>query len=150
MKSVFERLKKMNTIKTQVVDIIKNQSPLIQKNYSWIHVLYLFGSYAKGAAKPDSDIDIAIFIDNKTYDFMDDLHFSVFMEEKCRRPVEILVMQRVSPIVQHEVLKTGIRLYERDAQKRSQLELQSFRYYLDAKYYLDKRMNSRLRKSYAK
>ncbi|ETR68352.1 MAG: DNA polymerase subunit beta [Candidatus Magnetoglobus multicellularis str. Araruama] len=113
----------MNTIKTQIVDIIKNQIPLIQKNYSWIHVLYLFGSYAKGSVKPDSDIDIAIFIDNKTYDFMDDLHFSVFMEEKCRRPVEILVMQRVSPIVQHEVLKTGIRLYDDSLIERIQCNM---------------------------
>ena len=44
-----------------------------------------------------------------------------FKMDDCRRPVEILVMQRFSPIVQHEVLKTGIRLYERDAQKHSQL-----------------------------
>jgi len=48
----------------QIIELIKQQAPLIKQNYSCIHVLYLFGSFAKGVAKPDSDIDIAIFIDN--------------------------------------------------------------------------------------
>ncbi|ETR67539.1 MAG: hypothetical protein OMM_11484 [Candidatus Magnetoglobus multicellularis str. Araruama] len=57
----------------------------------------------------DNDLDISVFSilsgsDNINHNISQfSLSFGV-------------VMQRVSPIVQHEVLKTGIRLYERDAQ----------------------------------
>ncbi|MBF0449304.1 MAG: nucleotidyltransferase domain-containing protein [Candidatus Magnetomorum sp.] len=130
----------------QVVSIFQQQKMIIKRDFAWIHVLYLFGSYAKGTATANSDIDIAIFIDTKTYKIMNDLEFAVFLEQKCKKETEILVMQKVSPIVQHEVLKTGIRLYESDPIKRSQLELQSFRHYLDAKYLLEKQIQ--LRKHY--
>jgi uncharacterized protein len=39
---------------------IKEYIALLRKNYSDIECIYLFGSYSKGKATEDSDIDIAL------------------------------------------------------------------------------------------
>jgi len=125
----------MNKAIINIVEKIKPYITEMQTAFPFIYVMYIFGSYAKGTATKKSDLDLAIFIDNNAYDFMVDLNFSVFWEDRLHLPIETLVMQKVSPIVQHEVLRTGVRVFEKDSEKRSILELQSFKLFLDAKYY---------------
>jgi hypothetical protein len=125
----------MNKDIINIVEKIKPYITEMQTAFPFIYVMYIFGSYAKGTATKKSDLDLAIFIDNNAYDFMVDLNFSVFWEDRLHLPIETLVMQKVSPIVQHEVLRTGVRVFEKDSEKRSILELQSFKLFLDAKYY---------------
>ena len=52
--------------------VLSTASSIIQ-SYPSIASAYLFGSYAKGTARPDSDIDIALFIPNLTWDKLADI-----------------------------------------------------------------------------
>jgi predicted nucleotidyltransferase len=52
--------------------VLSTASSIIQ-SYPSIASAYLFGSYAKGTARPDSDIDIALFIPNLTFDKLADI-----------------------------------------------------------------------------
>ena len=49
--------KKASEVARRYVDFIRNKNPNVKK-------AYLFGSYAKGIIKADSDIDLAIVFEN--------------------------------------------------------------------------------------
>ncbi len=106
-----------------------------------IEVLYLFGSRACGTAGPDSDVDIAVYFAEEEYraNPLLDLELGLYLEDRLGRPVDVVVMQRVSPIMQHQVAARGRRLFERAPELRTRLELRSFKRYLDCRHYQQKR-----------
>ncbi|KAF8811312.1 hypothetical protein BYT27DRAFT_7184786 [Phlegmacium glaucopus] len=53
-------------------DVLSISSSIIQ-TYPSITSAYLFGSYAKGAARPDSDVDIALFLPDLGWDKLIDI-----------------------------------------------------------------------------
>ncbi|HBG71377.1 MAG: DNA polymerase subunit beta [Bacteroidetes bacterium GWF2_43_63] len=76
---------------------------------------YLFGSYAKGNQRPDSDIDIALIIDNlqdsEKFDTQVQLMLlaSKFDLRIEPHPLSLNDMESNNPFV-FEILKTGIEL----------------------------------------
>lgn len=112
--------------------------PEIIARFPSITVMYLFGSHASGKSGPESDVDIAVFTDEKETPTMD-LELGVFLQQKLHQPVEVVIMQKVSPILQHEVLGKKIRIFEKNRGIRAFSENQSLRAYLDARYYQHKR-----------
>jgi len=132
----------------KIVEQFETVIPEITEEFSVIEVLYIFGSYASGKYSPKSDVDIALFVDDSVYrdNPLVDLEVGVVLEEKLGCDVDVVVMNRVSPIMQHEVLRTGKRLFERSPQRRCAFELKSFKEYVDAKYYQQKRLGEKGRK----
>jgi hypothetical protein len=53
--------------------------------------------------------------------------------------VDVVIMQKASPILQHEVLRKKVRIFEKSDTCRAFLENQSLRAYLDARHYQHKR-----------
>jgi len=78
--------KNINTIRK----IIKRYSKVIGDNNVKIDKLYLFGSYAKGGAQNDSDIDIAII----SRDFKGDR----FIDRRLIVPLRRGIDRRIEPI----------------------------------------------------
>lgn len=71
---------------------------------------YLFGSYAKGNAREDSDIDLLISSN------MTGLKFFALVEElreTLRKKVDVLDFKQLesNPELLHEILKDGIKIY---------------------------------------
>lgn len=122
------------SIKKQIIQIV----PEIITRFPSITVMYLFGSHAAGKPREESDVDIAVFTDDREPPLMD-LELGVFLEKKLKRPVDVVIMQKVSPVLQHEVLSNKIRIYQKDAQLRIFQENRSLRAYLDTMYYQQKR-----------
>ncbi len=116
--------------------------PELTDKFPSIEVFYLFGSQAADTASKESDVDVAVFIDEKAYQDnpLLDLEIGLLIEEKLKRRVDVVVLQRVSPILQHQVLAKGIRLFERTPAVRAVKELISFKRYVDAKHYQQKRI----------
>jgi uncharacterized protein len=112
--------------------------PEIITRFPSITVMYLFGSHAFGTSKDDGDVDLAVFTDDLETLTMD-LELAVFREKRLKRPVDVIIMQKVSPILQHEVLNNKVRIYEKDAELRIFLGNRSSRAYLDATDYHRKR-----------
>ena len=103
-----------------------------------IQVMYLFGSHASGTPKAGSDVDIAVFTEgHETPTF--DLELGAFLQLRLKRPVDVVIMQKASPILQHEVLRKKVRIFEKSDTNRAFLENQSLRAYLDARHYQRKR-----------
>ncbi len=125
-----------------IIEQIKEYIPEIISRFPCIQVMYVFGSYASHTERPDSDVDIAIFADDSA-DVMTDLRLGAFLEEKLHKQIDIVVMQKVSPIVQFQVLSNKIRIYERDSELRAKLECLSVRFYYDACYVQEQRARNR-------
>ena len=121
-----------------VIEKIHHLMPEIIARYPSVQVFYLFGSHADGGAEDRSDVDVAVFTDGSEDTAME-LELGVYLQHNLKREVDVVIMQKVSPILQHEVLKARKRLYEKDPELRAILEVKSFRDYLDARYYQEKR-----------
>ena len=112
--------------------------PEIIAKFPSIQVMYLFGSYASGTPKADSDADIAVFTDGSET-FTMDLEVGVFLQQRLKRPVDVVIIQKASPIFQHEIMRKKVRIFEKSTASRAFLENQSLRAYLDARHYQRKR-----------
>lgn len=108
--------------------------PEIIAQFPSIQVMYLFGSFACGTPKADSDVDIAVFTDGQDTPTMD-LELGAYLQQRLNRPVDVVIMQKASPILQHEVLRKKVRIFENTAAGRAMLENRSLRTYLDARHY---------------
>jgi len=76
--------------------------------------VYLFGSYARGEATEDSDVDLLVEYDdsNKKVSFYDTIEFKIGLEDIFRMPVELVsenaIYERFLPYIQ----KDKIKIYE--------------------------------------
>lgn len=127
-----------------VLKEVRNLAPELAERFPAIRVLYLFGSQAAGHAGSKSDVDIGIMLEENAYllNQMLDLEIGFFVENRLRRPVDVVVLNRASPILQHQVMARGVRLYEADAAQRARFELIAFKRYVDARHYQQKRLEA--------
>ena len=110
---MLEQLTKINLIDEEhgiltQESIIKKCSVVFQK-YN-VEYCYLFGSYAKGKAKPDSDVDLLISSDVKG------LQFFALVEDlrnTLHKRVDALDIRQLNnnPNLINEILKDGIKIY---------------------------------------
>ncbi|MFH1491704.1 MAG: nucleotidyltransferase domain-containing protein [Pseudomonadota bacterium] len=102
---------------------------------------YLFGSTAAGIEREGSDVDIAVYLDEK-------LNSSRMMEVRFHlldifgslydREVDVVVLNRASLKMIHQVLYHGELIYDRDPERTLAFALQRQKEYFDFKYYIDK------------
>ncbi len=71
--------------------------------------VFLFGSFAKGKATPCSDLDLAIFFSNN-YDFYRINDLKDKLSEMLNIAVDIVILNRASPIIKMQALRKGILL----------------------------------------
>jgi len=96
---------------------------------------YLFGSVARGEARPHSDIDVAVFVDTErcpdapygypaalTTDLMAGLHTNA---------IDVVVLNHAPPLLYHRVLRDGIRILSRDLRATTTREARAFSRYFD-------------------
>ena len=79
---------------------------------------YLFGSRARGAGQAHSDVDVAVFIDEKTvepglFGYRSDLT-AALMSGLHTNSVDVVVLNNAPPLLYHRVLRDGVRLLSRD------------------------------------
>ena len=74
------------------------------RNYG-VHQYGLFGSFLRGEAKPNSDVDILVEFqkDKKTFDNFMQLIF--FLEEVLGRRVDVLTKESLSPYIGPRILQ---------------------------------------------
>ncbi len=91
------------TIKENVSDLAKSYD---------IEKVYLFGSYIKGTAKEDSDIDI--FIESSLFG-LEFFGFAEALRERLGKKIGLLSNKTVEPksTIENEIYQTGILIYER-------------------------------------
>ena len=86
--------------------------------------MWLFGSIAKGSARSDSDIDLAVLADNTTAN-LPILPLITELESVLGRPVDVVLLNRAGDLLRYEVRKHGRLLYERNSLARKEFEVRS-------------------------
>ena len=105
--SEFTRLDEEHGILT--VDGIRASCAEILKDYP-VSFCYLFGSYAKGKASPESDVDLLISSDVTGLRFYE---LTEKLREALHKKVDLLDVKQLTGNAEllNEVLKDGIRIY---------------------------------------
>lgn len=90
-------------------------------------LIYIFGSFAKGRAREDSDLDIA-FLSDKKFD-----EYKVFLSaqklaDKLKREVDLIDLNKASTVFKVQVIQ-GILIYNGDNTRKMIFEMQSLREY---------------------
>jgi len=95
--------------------------------------VYLFGSVARGQARPSSDVDVAVLYERTPPPTLDGLGFDLAheLELAVRRTVDLVVLNRAPSDLVHRVLRDGVLVVERDRRRRIEFEVQSRNEYFD-------------------
>lgn len=99
------------------------------KKFKEIKAVYLFGSHAKGTAKPISDIDLAFLIEGR------DKKVETEVGTSSSPLIDAVPFHRLPLYIQFEVFKYGKELFVRDKKYLLKSKLQVLREYLDNAYW---------------
>lgn len=69
----------------------------------------VFGSYARGQAKKNSDVDILVDMD-KQADLLDFVRLKALLEKKLKRKVDLVTYGNLSPYIKRQVAKEQIKI----------------------------------------
>ena len=103
---------------------------------------YLFGSHARGLARTDSDIDVAVYIDETMAadghwgyraGLATDLMVAIGTDD-----VDVVVLNEAPILLYHRVLRDGVRLLSRDLRATTRRAGQALSRYFDFLPQLDK------------
>jgi predicted nucleotidyltransferase len=100
-----------------------------------VEAAYIFGSVVTGRARPDSDIDVAILVEDRTrpkkgfryrLDRLTDL-----MGVLQRDDVDVVLLNEAPPLLAHRVLSRGRLVFERSPAARVHFQVRAVNRYLD-------------------
>ena len=94
---------------------------------------YLFGSVARGEARPQSDIDVAVLFEKPPAPRLDagPLDLEGALERALCRPVQLVVLNRAPADLVHRVLRDGRVVLDRDRAARIRFEVDKRNEYFD-------------------
>lgn len=94
---------------------------------------YVFGSVARRESGPDSDVDVAILFAVPPAPTLAGLPLDAAaeLEQRLRRPVQVVVLNSAPVDLIHRVLRDGALVYESDRAARVIFEVAARRAYLD-------------------
>lgn len=91
-----------------------------------VEAIYVFGSYAKGNAKPISDIDISVITKRNIPKNIKEEILS-----NSSRNIDISIFWDLPPTIRFRVLKEGKLLYKRDEIALQRVKVATLKSYLD-------------------
>ena len=94
--------------KEQVIDIVKEYKKLVTVTIADAQV-YLYGSYSKGTAHADSDIDVAVIVPQIKGDWLDiSTHLWLLAPQVNYRIEPVLIDKRHASPLYEDVMRTGV------------------------------------------
>ena len=96
--------------KEQAIEIVKEYKKAVLKQISDAKI-YLYGSYSKGTARPESDIDVAVVVPAIQDDWLDVSTTLWLLAPQVNYLIEpVLIDQRFPSPLYDDVLRTGIAI----------------------------------------
>ena len=105
-----------------------------------VAAVYLFGSVARGEARADSDLDVAVLLEpapeRGTYESLR-LDLRAELESELGQEIDFVVLNHAPPDLSHRVLGDAVLVIEPDPSARIRFEVRARNEYWDLKPYLD-------------
>lgn len=96
--------------KAKAIQIAKSYKAAVESRLP-LKALYLYGSYSKGNATEDSDIDIAVVVDCLCDNYFEDTPLLWKLRRKVSNLIEpVLLTEDLNNPLYVDILKTGIRI----------------------------------------
>jgi len=115
--------------------------PLLAEYFSkkpGITTAYIFGSYAEGVSRPDSDVDLAVLLERIPGNT---LKYRLDMMDETQKIVklntEIIILNEAPRLLQFQVIQKGKIIFEINPDKRALFEMNVASRYYDYKRYFD-------------
>jgi predicted nucleotidyltransferase len=95
--------------------------------------VYLYGSVARGQARPDSDVDIGVLFSKNPPATLEAPQFAIeaALERLLASPVQVVALNRAPADLVHRVLRDGLLVLDRDRAARIRFEVRSRNEYFD-------------------
>jgi predicted nucleotidyltransferase len=74
-------------VNNEILEILRLEKPYLQENFAVLSI-GLFGSYARGTERPDSDIDLFVELKEPRFEFLAGLQ--IYLESKLGKRVEVI------------------------------------------------------------
>jgi predicted nucleotidyltransferase len=104
-----------------------------------VYAVYLFGSYARGTARPTSDIDLCVITDPDLPRTQRDAMYSF-----SSRDIQISLFWDLPPAVRIRVLRDGLLLWGQDSLTLHRMKVHTVRSYLGTQRLLRRHMQEAL------
>lgn len=98
-----------------------------------IAAAYLFGSAATGKMRSKSDLDIALMSTRRINGF-ERIAMETELSNLLHMDVDLVIFHQAEVLLQHQILKYGHLLYEKNASVRVRQETTSRRDYLETRF----------------
>ena len=85
----------------ELFDILKKEKEIISKKYG-VNSIAVFGSFARGDNKEDSDIDIVVDMPSSFEDFFD---LKYYLEEKLKKKVDLIKKKNLRIFIKKTIEK---------------------------------------------
>lgn len=96
-----------------------------------VEAAYAFGSRARGDARESSDVDLGVVL-GESISLAEELRLRAsVVNALARDDVDLVILDHASPVLRHEVLATGRRLFARDGEAADLRETAWQREFLD-------------------
>ena len=119
----------MNLIIEDIIRVVFD----FAEEYEEIVSAYLFGSAARRALRTESDIDISIVTTRKIM-VMKKINWETELSNRFKKDVDLVVFGQAELLLQHQILKYGKLIYEKNSRERVKQETASRRHYLDTRF----------------
>ena len=114
----------------EVKNILKNNLETLIDSYG-IKLIYIFGSYAKGTNGKDSDLDIAVFLEDN-YNPLDKLTLiGEFTDIFKRNDIDLVILNNANSVLKHQVIKYGKLVYMENEDIKVNFEVRVLKEYMD-------------------
>lgn len=96
--------------------------------------VFLYGSWARERQTIQSDVDVAVFFAREAIpNWEAQLRIKADLENLLNKTVDLIVLNKASPILKHQVFRYGKRLLQRDTKSFNRFWVQSLNEYDDLK-----------------
>ena len=128
-----EILKAKPELKDQISeDLFKRIIDFLSRHVD-IVAIYIFGSVATAKNRSGSDIDVAIMVRGQV-NGMERVQLETSLSNILRKDVDLIIFGEATSLLQHQILKYGDLIYERDPKERTRQEVAARREYLDTTF----------------
>ncbi len=90
----------------RLMDFKKKVVPILKRNKGV--KAGVFGSFARGEAKKDSDIDILIEVKAKKFSLLDLVGLELELKEKLKRKVDLVEYSTIHPLLKERILQEEV------------------------------------------
>jgi predicted nucleotidyltransferase len=115
-----------------MIPSVESLTQSVQQAFPKCRAAWMFGSFARGEARADSDIDVAVMFEPsaKTDVWLLRQQAQV-LAGQWGREVDLVNIRDVSPVLQFEIIQSNQRLFAKDAEQADNFELFAMSQYRD-------------------